>query len=66
MQLFHQILVRTFALGVCTVALSGCGQQGALYLPPSQGAARASLPESLRPTLLSPPAAPAASAPQNQ
>ncbi|MBT9505980.1 lipoprotein [Rhodoferax sp.] len=43
-----QILVSTIALGICTVVLVGCGQQGALYLPTEPAAAkRATLPETL-------------------
>jgi predicted small lipoprotein YifL len=50
MKLLLQILVRTLYLGMITVMLAACGQQGPLYLP-TQAAAmhRASLPESLLP-----------------
>jgi len=69
MLLISQILVRTLVLGVGAVALVACGQQGPLYLPPTGTAHRATLPESLLPTLgISTPSVPpaaAASAPQH-
>jgi predicted small lipoprotein YifL len=46
MLLIPQILVRTFALGASAVALAACGQQGPLFLPPSDVADRSILPES--------------------
>ncbi|MBF6630016.1 MAG: lipoprotein [Comamonas sp.] len=66
-----QILVRCFALAVCTAALGACGQRGDLYLPTERAAQdRASLPDSVFPALPSrgsapiAPIAPAAPAPQ--
>jgi predicted small lipoprotein YifL len=62
MLLFRQILVSTLVLGVSAVSLTGCGQQGPLYLPTDPAAAkRATLPETLRPlrTVNPVPAAPA-------
>jgi predicted small lipoprotein YifL len=44
------ILVRTLALVGCAVALSACGQKGALKLPDTPASAgRATLPQSLNP-----------------
>ncbi len=54
MLLIHQILVRTLSLGAVAVALLACGQQGALYLPPSDGSHRATLPETLIPAMAKP------------
>ncbi|NCN70623.1 MAG: hypothetical protein GW907_05670 [Betaproteobacteria bacterium] len=64
MMLNTQILVRTLVLGVGAVALVACGQQGSLYLPPTGTSHRATLPESLLPTLgiSTPPVQPAAAA----
>ena len=61
-----QILVRVLVLGASAVALAACGQQGPLYLPDTGGAHRATLPESLMPSLGAPqpplqPATPASS-----
>jgi len=48
----RQILVSAASLVACGVALSGCGQTGALYLPTDPAAAhRASLPDSLMPSM---------------
>ncbi|MGE8396458.1 MAG: LPS translocon maturation chaperone LptM [Comamonas sp.] len=48
----NQILVRCFALAVCTAALGACGQRGDLYLPSEPAAKnRASLPDTVIPTL---------------
>ncbi len=59
MLLIPQILVRALSLGASAVALMACGQQGALYLPQTGVAHRATLPESLVPVLGSaPPAKP--------
>lgn len=45
-----QILVRSFALAVCTAALASCGQRGDLYLPTEpQAQGRASLPATVLP-----------------
>jgi len=54
MLLITQILVRTLVLGASAVALAACGQQGPLYLPQTDGAHRATLAESLSPTLGTP------------
>ncbi|WP_223904599.1 LPS translocon maturation chaperone LptM [Rhodoferax lithotrophicus] len=62
MLLIYQILVRSTLFVLCTVALAGCGQQGALYLPQTQGVHRATLPESLIPSIGISPIAPAAGA----
>jgi predicted small lipoprotein YifL len=62
MLLISQILVRTLALALSAVALAGCGQQGPLYLPQAQGTHRATLPESLLPTLNTSPTIPSAAA----
>lgn len=51
MLLIPQILVRTFALGASAVALAACGQQGPLYLPSTDAADRATLPETLLPAI---------------
>ncbi|MDP3192730.1 lipoprotein [Rhodoferax sp.] len=51
MLLIPQILVRAFALGASAVALAACGQRGPLYLPPTGTVDRATLPESLLPSL---------------
>ncbi len=46
-------------LAVSSLLLGACGQQGALYLPTEAAAAnRATLPQSLLPTVLTNPAAP--------
>lgn len=51
---------RSFSLALCVVALVGCGQKGALYLPTEPAAAnRATLPEALNPTAPPAPASPA-------
>lgn len=64
MKLLLQILVRTFGLGGITVMLAACGQQGPLYLPTQAAAVhRASLPESLMPTVGAAPPGTPASAP---
>ena len=48
MFLVARILVSTLALALNAVSLSGCGQQGPLYLPTEAAAAkRATLPETL-------------------
>lgn len=47
-----QILVRCFALAVCTAALGACGQRGDLYLPTEPAAqGRASLADAALPDL---------------
>jgi predicted small lipoprotein YifL len=51
MLLIPQILVRAFVLAACTVALVACGQRGPLYLPQAGMIDRATLPESLLPSL---------------
>ncbi len=59
------MLVKVAVVGVVAAGLSGCGQQGALYLPTEPAAARrATLPETLRPgaSSASPATAPASSA----
>ncbi|WP_366146337.1 lipoprotein [Limnohabitans sp.] len=53
------ILVRTLALVGCAVALSACGQKGALKLPDTPASAgRATLPQSLNPWHVASPRAP--------
>jgi predicted small lipoprotein YifL len=52
----YQILVRRLGLATCAVAITpaliACGQTGALYLPTEAAAAqRATLPETLKPSL---------------
>jgi predicted small lipoprotein YifL len=60
----HQILVSAAGLALIGVALAGCGQRGALYLPTEPAARdRATLPELLKPTPK--PAAPDGSTPSN-
>lgn len=59
-------LARRFALAACVVAVLGaCGQKGPLFLPSGEAAAgRLSLPQTLVPAAVAPPAHPA-SAPPN-
>jgi len=64
--LFNKILARRLAFAGTAIIVAACGQTGALYLPtPPAGVHRASLPESLLPTLLmnTPPADGTASTP---
>ncbi|MBV7428514.1 lipoprotein [Acidovorax sp. sif1233] len=67
MLIASQILVRTLVLAASTAALAGCGQRGPLYLPSSPAAAqRATLPQTLTPSVgtTTPAQAPAAAASQ--
>jgi len=60
MLIMQRILVMAIALAGGMAALAGCGQKGALFIPTEPAAAnRATLPQTLRPSL---PAAPATGA----